>query len=95
MEVDFKLSVLFAKAYNDNKQYIPDTKVVKIILLPMYERFVKEGLTPIEDLPLEKKIELVNECKANGKNLDKETLIQKCKILYLLKSLNETETNSK
>jgi hypothetical protein len=97
--IDIDLSVLFTGYYNEMKgkgrTYIPDTGVAKIIMIGIYNKWIKDELTPIEDLPREEKLKLVDECRATGNNYTNKTLIEQCKILYLIKNLNETTNISK
>lgn len=97
MEIDLTLSVLFVNNYNENKRkgtnYIPDTAVVKAVMLPMYEKLVREGLIPIENLSEEGKRSLMAECRRTGENYTNKTLIEQCKILYLIKTINGTKTD--
>lgn len=91
MNIDNDLIITFASYYQkmqqEGKTYIPDTGVAKEVLIPMYDRLVKEGLKPIEELTKEEKMELVAECRKDGKKYTNETLIEQSKILYLLKKI--------
>ena len=91
MNIDESLTILFSDYYQKmkGKNYIPYTVVVKEILIPMYERFVREGLPRIEDLPHEEKVSLTEECRATGEKFTNETLIKQCKILYLLRNVTK------
>lgn len=91
MNIDESLTILFSDHYRRTK-YIPDTQVAKIILLPIYEKFVSEGLKPIENLSVEEKISLTEECRKTGERYTNRTLIEQCKILYLIK--NVTKVNA-
>ena len=97
MNIDESLTVLFSDYYQKMKwqksSYIPDTVVVKAVLVPMYRRFVSEGLTPIENLSHENKMSLVNECRMTGEKYTNESLTDQCRILYLLKTItNDIKT---
>lgn len=91
MNIDESLTTLFVQYYQkmkrEKKSYIPDTQVAKRILLRMYERFVSEGLTPIENLNRQDKVSLTSECRMTGERYSNQSLIEQCKILYLIKKL--------
>lgn len=91
--VNANLSILFVNIYNESKEqgknYIPFTSVAKIVMLSMYDKFVKESLIlKIEELLDSEKKELVKECIADGLDYTKESLTQKCKILYTIRQIN-------
>lgn len=94
MNIDFHLSTMFIKFYNDLKRvgvtFIPDTEVAKYVFLRAYEDYVKiEILVPIEDLPKEEKLKLVSECREmKDVFYTNKTLKRNCKILHVINLLN-------
>lgn len=88
MNIDETLTQLFVDFYKkmkkENSSYIPDTAVAKEVLLLMYEKFVRKGLTPIEDLSHEDKVSLTTECRKTGNVYTNKTLTDHCKMLYLI-----------
>lgn len=69
--VDEDLAGLFVEYYNrmkeEGKNYIPDTRVAKDVLVKIYDQYVDAcKITPIEYLSLEEKQALVAECKKMG-----------------------------
>lgn len=65
------------------------TSVVPVkVFISMYKLFIKEnGLIPIENLLVEDKMKLWNECKATG--ISKDKIVDAAKILHTLKFINE------
>jgi|GEM_PF-4706233 len=93
MNINHSLSVLFVNYYNDLKEkgitYIPNIEVAKITMVGLYNTFVKDGaIKKIEDLLIEEKQTLVNECREVKTEYTNETLTTQCKILHLIKSIN-------
>lgn len=94
MNIDFHLSTMFIKFYNDLKRdgitFIPDTEVAKYIFLKGYNDYVRiKMLVPIEELESEEKMKLVSECREmKGVFYTNETLIRNCKILHVINLLN-------
>ena len=94
MNIEVSLCALFAKNYRENKSvgvtYIPDTIVAKIVMTKMYNQFVNDGLlVPIEFLPEEKKIELVDECRrVKDSFYTNESLRVQCRILHAINIVN-------
>lgn len=70
--------------------FIPNTEVAKIIMMEAYNQFVKEGvLVPIEELSVEEKMELVNECREMKEIFyTNESLIIDSKTLHTIKLIN-------
>ncbi len=89
MTIYFELYELFISMYHKDKSnlaYLIDSDVPKIILIEIYEALVKDNLiTRIEQLPEEKKKELVSECRGTGLFFTNESLIRSAKILHTLK----------
>ena len=89
------LTRFFKNIYNGEidgipKGYIPATSVAKAIFRLTYKSFITEKIMiPIEQLPTEEKKELVDECRKTGEFFTNETLTEKCKALYVIKTINE------
>lgn len=95
MDIDVTLSALFVDFYNSQKgkgkTYIPCTNVAKRVMLLLYEQFIVQGLLiPIEQLSLEEKKKLVNECRLMENIFyTNKSLIENSKILYVINLINE------
>jgi len=91
MYVVEKLSAFFIDMYRkDNSvlKFFFESSVPKSIFLSNYKTFVREnGLIPIENLMIEEKIKLADECKATG--ITKNILADAARILHTLKFINE------
>ena len=58
-------------------------------MVGLYDLFVKDkSITPIEELPQEEKMKLTDECREMKIQYTNETLITQCKILHLIKEIN-------
>ena len=94
MNINVDLCSLFVSFYKKKKEagitFIPDTKVAKYVMIRTYNAFLKEGiLTPIEFLSGEEKIKLTTECREmKNVSYSNESLITSCKILHLIKFIN-------
>lgn len=95
METDDDLCSLFVNFYNSMREkgvtFIPNSAVAVNVMTRVYNRFVKYGeLIKIEDLPKDEKMELVNECREmKGVFYTNESLIMGCKILHVIKLINQ------
>lgn len=92
-DVSIALVGLFRKIYNEHKDqgkvYIPNTSVAQVILTEAYKSFINEKImTPIEQLSMEEKISLTDECRKTGEFFTNETLTERCKALYVIKVIN-------
>lgn len=88
MNVDFQLYEFFISMYNKDKstlKYLLESEPPKRVLTRIYELLLLENLVPIEQLPEDKKKELVSECRATGLFFTNESLIRSAKILHTLK----------
>ena len=91
--IDLELASKFVAQYNRNKDMLDffiTSPVHSKVLLRTYDLLVKENLIQIENLPLETKIELRDECKATGLKFTNETLRQAARILHTLKFISNT-----
>lgn len=67
-----------------------DSVVPKEVFLSTYKTFVAEKvIPPIEELPKEEKLKLVDECRQTGLKFTNETLTNSARILYVLKYIND------
>lgn len=73
----------YVNLYRNDKSiliHLTETFVARYCIIKIYNLLVAcEKLTPIENVPRETKIELLNECRGA------KDLIQACKILWTLK----------
>lgn len=66
------------------------TSVSIEVFLSIYKTFVAEKvIPPIEELPKEEKLKLVDECRQTGLKFTNETLTNSARILYVLKYIND------
>jgi hypothetical protein len=90
--IDLELASKFVGMYNRNKSMLDffiESEVPKRVLLRTYELLTNEGLTKIEDLPEDIKMNLVKECRATGLRFTNDTLRQAARILHTLKFINQ------
>lgn len=95
MDIDANMTVLFTRIYNTHKAkgvvLIPDWIVAQICVLNVYNRLViYEIIEPIENLALEEKQSLVDECRqVQGVKYTNRTLRNTCRILHVIKFYNK------
>lgn len=91
MSITFSLSAFYISMYNNKSAsliLLSETVVAKEVMVSTYKKFVNEKLiTPIENLMIEEKIKLWEECKSSG--VDKSKIVDAAKILHTLKFINE------
>jgi hypothetical protein len=90
--IDLELASKFVGMYNRNKSMLDffiESEVPKRVLLRTYELLTNEGLTKIEDLPEDIKMNLVKECRATGLRFTNDTLRNAARILHTLKFINQ------
>jgi hypothetical protein len=90
--IDLELASKFVGMYNRNKSMLDffiESEVPKRVLLRTYELLTNEGLTKIEDLPKDIKMNLVKECRATGLRFTNDTLRNAARILHTLKFINQ------
>lgn len=90
--IDLELASKFVGMYNRNKDMLDffiESEVPKRVLLRTYELLTNEGLTKIEDLPEDIKMNLVKECRATGLRFTNDTLRNAARILHTLKFINQ------
>lgn len=91
MTVNDNLSAFFVTMYNKNNlsaTFLFESYVPNYVLIKTYKNFVREKiLTPIEDILIEEKIKLWEECKATG--VEKNKIVDAAKILHTIKFINE------
>ena len=83
------LAILLINEYDIFKKkgiaLIPNTSVCKDVFLRLYKNFTDDKtFERIEDLPEDKKILLTQECRRTNKFYTNKTLIEDCKILYVI-----------
>lgn len=86
--IELDLSAKFAGMYQRQKSildYLIDSEVPRRVLLKTYELLLQEGLTKIEDLPEDLKMNLVRECRETRLIFTNETLREAARILHTLK----------
>lgn len=86
--IELEISAKFAGMYKREKSmldFLITSEVPRRVLLTRYKLFLNEGLTKIEDLPEDKKKELVDECRETGLSFTNESLRQAARILHTLK----------
>lgn len=86
--IELDLSAKFAGMYQRQKSildYLIDSEVPRRVLLKTYELLLQEGLTKIEDLPEDLKMNLVRECRETGLRFNNESLREAARILHTLK----------
>lgn len=86
--IELDLSAKFAGMYQRQKSildYLIDSEVPRRVLLKTYELLLQEGLTKIEDLPEDLKMNLVRECRDTRLIFTNETLREAARILHTLK----------
>lgn len=86
--IELEISAKFAGMYQREKSmldFLITSEVPRRVLLTRYKLFLNEGLTKIEDLPEDKKKELVDECRETGLTFTNESLRQSARILHTLK----------
>lgn len=76
LEIEYEYKTWYKKNPKTFIQFLQKFETPKAILMLIYNRSVREGLKPIEDLETEQKRELVNEA---GRE------INVCKSLYIIK----------
>lgn len=91
MMVIDNLSAFYTSMYNNKTAsliLLAETKVANDVMVSTYKKFVTEEiLTPIENLMIEEKIKLWEECKETG--VDKNKIVDAAKILHTIKFINE------
>lgn len=94
MNVDVELCSFFVSFYNAKKKegivFIPNIEVAKDVMGRLYKQYIHEGiLIPIQDLMIEEKTELTDECRqVKGAFYTNESLTSSCMILHLIKFIN-------
>ena len=87
------LSAFFLTMFNkDNSSlgFLIESYVPKYILLKTYQTLLKESeLIPIENLMIEEKIKLADECRSTGLKFTNQSLTDAAKILHTIKFINE------
>lgn len=91
MSISNKLSAFFVTMFNKDKSsfnFLCEGNVPNHVLKKTYQNFINEKiLIPIEDLLIEEKTKLWEECKLTGVNKNK--IVDASKILYTIKFINE------
>ena len=93
VQVTNNLTVFFLDMFKKDTSTLPflfESYVPKDVLLSTYKALVYDkSLVPIEYLPVEEKIKLVEQCKETGIKFDNRKLTSSARILHTLKFINE------
>lgn len=93
MNVIDNLAAFYISMFNGGRVslgFLFTIEVSKEVFLSTYKKFVNDKiLIPIEELPEEKKKELIKECRSTGLKFSNQTLTNSARILHTLKFINE------
>ena len=91
------MTIFFASMNFKDKNvlaFLIESYVPKTTLLSTYKYLVHNGeITKIEELPIERKKELVNECRGIRIYFDNKKLIEAARILHTLNEINAQKKN--
>jgi len=94
-DINTELILLFVKRYGEGKKnnifHVPGGSVCNRVIRQAYKEFIADGyIKPLEQLTLEEKRLLLDECRAGGETFTNETLIQRCMNLHVIKFIQST-----